>query len=396
MSRAPDWARFVRRHWEKTPARLSLGQPLIPPEQAFQAVVAASGPFRFGTRFGTLPDVRFFVGEAQLRAPGELLPNEEDRNVGAYVRRVAAARGREKFQLLVEQPLLLDFALWDGVRGFVRGLLERVGVPVLPIVSEVFLGNFARAPHGAVRRPHHAVFTLVLQGGLKVRHLPEATPLEARAGDVLYTPSGFSQLEACRGSCLALRLWLPVRGARPSEAVKDVLVRLLERRLPEADEVPFLDYPGRRPRAGAATSIEPLERVASGLEALTHGEDLQQALRVIWTRRVSACGLEPAPPPREHPPLEDAHLVRQAPNTHVVRMPVGAGQWIGAANGHAFPLHGHDEVAQVLQSMESGATLQVGELCRRARRGSRREALRTLLETLHALRAIDIVSEARG
>jgi hypothetical protein len=215
-----DWAKFVRRHWEKAPAHLSLGAPVIPPEQAFQSIITASEPFRLGTRFRALPDVRFFVGAAQLRSPGKLLPGARERDADSYLRRASAQLKQKGVQLLVEQPLLLDFSLWNDVRGFVRGLLERVGVPVLPIVSEFVLGNFARSPQGVVKRLHHSLLILVLHGRVRVRvwkklwgdspnetvdfdrHLSEATTLEAQAGDILYVPSRSFHIEECReGAC---------------------------------------------------------------------------------------------------------------------------------------------------------------------------------------------------
>ncbi|WP_255217465.1 hypothetical protein [Myxococcus sp. AM010] len=83
MRHAPDWARFASRHWERTPTRLRLGAPLISPEQAFQGLVSVSAPFRLGTRFRALPDVRFFADTARLRAPGTLLPGEKDADTTA-------------------------------------------------------------------------------------------------------------------------------------------------------------------------------------------------------------------------------------------------------------------------------------------------------------------------
>ncbi|WP_257447826.1 cupin domain-containing protein [Archangium lipolyticum] len=414
MKRGLDWGHFVRHHWEKTPALLSLGEPVAPPDQVFRTVVEASEPFRFGTRFKALPNVKFLAGSAQLRSPGKLLPGDGDRDVDGYVRRVASKVGKRQFQLLVEQPLLLDFALWDRLRVFVRGLLERVGFPVLPIVSDVFLGDFARAPQGLARRPHHSVFTLVLQGRLRVRvwkrlwgespneavdfrrHLSEATTLEAGAGDVLYAPSRSWHLEECRGSCMAVRLWIPVKGSRPADAVKDVLVTLLGQQLPQEGAVPYLEYPWRRRRGGAGASVPSLVRTAEGLEELARGPELLQALRIIWAQRVSACGLEPVPPPHEAPPLEDSTLVRGAPHGRVVRMQDSPGQWIWAVNGHAFPMPGSTEALQVLESLESGDAVRVGELCRVARRAPQRTELRRLLETLHALRALEVVSGVEG
>lgn len=405
-----DWEKFVRRHWEKAPAHLPFGLPVVPPEQAFQSVIKASEPFRLGTRFRALPDVRFFVEGAQLRSPGKLLPAARERDADSYIRRASAGVGKKGFQLLVEQPLLLDFFLWNDVRGFVRGLLDRVGVPVLPIFSDLVLGNFARSPQGVAKRLHHSVFILVLHGWMRIRvwkrlwgdppnetagfdnHLSEATALEAQAGDILYVPSRLFHLEECREGCMALRLWLPVQGVRPTDVVKELLVKLMERKLPHDHTVPYLEYPGRR-RKGAGSLPEPLVRAAGAFEEVARSPDLLRALRIIWARRVSACGLEPAPAPLEAQPLDDSSLVRGVPRSRVVRMQDSPGQWIWAVNGHVFPGSESPEAVQVLESLESGAALRAGELCRVARRGARRAELRELLETLLMLRGIELVSE---
>jgi hypothetical protein len=409
MSRAPDWKSFVRRHWEKSPAHLPMSAPVVPLEGAFRSVVSACAPYRFGTRFRALPDVRFFVEDSQLTGPGLLLPGEDDAGPAEHVRRASAALEGKKFQLFIEQPFMFDFALWDSLRGFVRGLLEHVGVPVLPVVSDLILGNFERTPRGVTKRPHHALFTLVLQGRLRVRlweslwgtspnetvdfdrHLDEATTLEAGAGELLYTPSHCWQLEEALGDCLAVRLWIPVQGSRPTDAVKSLLVALLERRLTHDETVPYLPYPWRRPRGGR-TSVETLEQASDALHGLTREPDVQQALRIIWARRVSACGLEPVPPPDKAPPLRDSHRVRSAPSANIVRMQDGPGEWIWAVNGHAFPGLGAPAAKRLLQALASDEPRSVAELTRLARS----EGAREVLETLHRLRGLQVVSGEEG
>jgi hypothetical protein len=414
MKRGLDWDSFVQRHWERAPARLKTGLPVLPPEQAFRSAVSVCAPFRHGTRFRALPDVRFFVQDAQLAAPGPLLPGEDDADVDGYVRRASAALGGRKHQLLIEQPFIFDFPAWDSVRGLVRGLLERVGVPVLPIATDLVLGNFGQSPRGVVKRPHHSLLTLVLHGRLRVRvwkrlwgdppnettgferHHAEARTLEAGAGELLSIPSHLWHLEEALGSCMALRLWIPVQGSRPTDAVKDVLVALLEGRLPHDEAVPYLPYPWRRPRAGRRTSVEPLEQASDALHALTREPDVHQALRIIWARRVSACGLEPAPPPGQDVPLRDSHRVRGVPSANVVRLKDPAGQWIWAVNGHAFPGLGTATAGRLLQALASGETWSVEALCGLARRGARREELRAVLEKLQRLRALQRVSAEEG
>jgi len=388
---APDWARFAREHWEQSPTRLRLGHPLLPPEQAFRGLVSVSAPFRLGTRFGALPDVRFFADTARLRAPGTLLPGEKDASAAAYLQRVTRKLGPARgFQCFVEQPLVLDYAQWDCVRGFLDGVLEQVGVPMLPIVSDLWLGRFRQPPQGAARRAHHSRFTVVLQGRLRVRHWTEdagrARAMEARAGDVLYAPSHVWQEETSDEGALALRLWIPVRGSEPLDAVKGLAVKLLDGQLGPDRAVPFLTYPWKRGRA----RVPPLERAARALQDVTSGPDLRQALRIVWARRVSASALEPVPPPRPPQPLEEDAFVRKAQPGRVVRMLDSPGQWLWAVNGHAFAGPG-PFAAHVLDALAPGVPVRVGALCSLARGASQRAQVRALLETLHALRGIERV-----
>ncbi|MET0403863.1 MAG: DUF6624 domain-containing protein, partial [Cystobacter sp.] len=393
MTDGIDWASFARHHWEKAPGVLSPEAPIVPGERVFRTLVEASAPFRFGTRFRALPNVKFLTGNAQLRAPGTLLPGPGDDDVGSYLRRVADKVGGRRSQLLVEQPFLLDFFLWDRLRGFLQGLFERVGLPVLPVSTEVFVGDFARAPRGVEARPHHSLFLLVLQGRLRIRvSTSPATVLEAREGQVLYVPSRAEYVEECRGRCMALRLWIPMAGAPPVEEVRELLVTLLDEQMSPEGPVPLLPYPWRRGRQGTGAPIASLSRVARGLEALIQGPDLEQALRILWAQRVSAGGLEPVPPPLDVPPLEDATLVRGVPHVRVVRMEDSPGQWIWAIHGHAFPMQESPESSQILDVLRSGEAVRVSELCRVARRASQRAMIRQLLETLHALRALEVVA----
>ncbi|WP_255208491.1 hypothetical protein [Myxococcus sp. AM009] len=83
---------------------------------------------------------------------------------------------------------MLDYAQWERVRAFVDGVLAQVGVPVLPIVSDLWLGRFGEPPQGAARREHHARFT-ALRARQWTKDARKARTVEAQAGDVLYAPS---------------------------------------------------------------------------------------------------------------------------------------------------------------------------------------------------------------
>ncbi|MCP3097350.1 hypothetical protein LZ198_00530 [Myxococcus sp. K15C18031901] len=387
-----DWQPFVRRHWERAPTTLSLGAPLLPTDATFRALIELCAPFRFGTRFRTLPDVRLHVADGQLTGPGTLLPGREDASVEDYLRRAASGLGGQPFELLVEQPFLLDFARWNTLRGFLRGLLERVGVPVLPIGCELLVGQGHRPPPGLARREHHSVLLLVLHGTLLVSHADGDAPLTAHAGQLLYLPSRQLHRVESLEECMAVRLAIPLQASHPTEVVQDVLLSLLEDRLAHDEEVPYLPFAdtARAPR------IPLLERTADALRALAREQDLQQALRIVWARRVSACGLDPAPAPDTPAPLTDAQHVRGQLRGNLVRMRERTGPWIWALHGHVFPGLGTSQARRLLEALDDDEPPTVGALCATAKRGRERAELRTVLGRLHQLRGIQVVRQGGG
>ena len=210
-----DWDPMVRAHRAGEVGRLRTRRPASSADRAWRAVVAASAPFRLGTRFRAVPDVRLYAGDALIASPGDQLPGPDDRTLDDYVARVAG-RAAGGFQLVVTDPGVVDYALWAEVRDLARGLLAQIGVPILPVVSELVLGTFARTPRGFTRRMHCAVVTAVLAGRLRTRiwrRLWQPSPNEirdfdahrpdqvatARAGDVMYLPADRWQIG--RASC---------------------------------------------------------------------------------------------------------------------------------------------------------------------------------------------------
>lgn len=390
-------ARFAARHWDGAPAVLAGGAPPLPPAALYRLAQRAAAPFIAGTRFRAIPDVRFFAGPDRLRAPGERLPLSGDRTLAAYLGRArrGAAAG---FQLQIVHPLLLDFALWDGARAWLDELWAAVGVPVLPVTSELLLGDWRAGAGSSAPRPHHTALTVVLAGELTAHltanqssRLPSGQrtkplTLRGRAGDVLlWSPRFRHQDEGARG--LALRFWVPAAGAGLADAVKDVAVSLMERRIGPHHPVPYLPLP-RRGRATAA----PLARAAELLAEIARDE-LPRALQIQWAKRVSAAALEPAPAalaadelaaPGGAPATAALELLAEP-----LRMPLGAGLAIWAVHGHAFSLRHERGAAQVLAELRRGP-LRLAELAPELQ-----EAARELAAQLLRLRAARWAGAAR-
>ncbi len=390
-----DWRAFVRSRWERSATRWSMPEPLLPAERMFHLLAEASEPFRHGLRVHATTDVRLFIDAAQSSADKLLLPGPEDRSLDGYARRVQAHLGRRRFQLFVDQPLVLDYGLWASVRRALSGLFEVLGPPVEPLRCEASLGTYAHSPRGLARREHHAAFTFVLSGELRVRlwkrlwgspsneltdfdaHARTAQTVSARAGDALYWPPGLWHLDGCVGPTLFLRVWVPVRGLEPTEGVREVVERLLARSLehdPESLE-PYLPSTSGPPAAGLVRAGQALAHVAR--------TSLAHSLKVTWAKRVSASGLEPVPAPLAPVRLPASAWVQLDRESPIVRLKERGSTALWAVNGYALAVDEDAGVLRALKALQSGRPQRVAELCPR-------EDLRELLDTLHRLRALQV------
>lgn len=369
-----DWADFTTRHWNRVPARLRQDAPLDV-ASAYGAVVTAAQPFRAGVRAGALPDVRLQVADGLLRAPGDLLPGTTDPTLADYAGRI----GERQFVLTVEQPLLLDFALWAKVRALVAPLWRLVGVPTVPVVSELIFGRGAESPRDN-GNSRDATFVWVLSGDLRLD--ADGDVLRGAPGDVLYVPPGRRHdLHYCH-DCLVLRLRISGDSRLVVAAVKDLAAAWLQRRRGPSS-VPWLPYPPRRD-GGALPVIDLLAETSDAVATFGARPEQARLLRTTWAKRVSAGALEPAPRPRQPVDLQFGQQVRS--NHSIVRMPDEDG-WICAVNGYAF-LAGRT-AADLLAGLRVGEPTTVEALCA----GHRRDAVLPLLQRLYTLRGIDVITE---
>ncbi|MEV7119634.1 hypothetical protein [Kitasatospora griseola] len=390
---ATDWTELLARVWGKEPALLPAAAP-AGPAHLHRTIVAACEPFRAGTVFRTLPQVRLHTPLGWLGAPGRLLPDADDPSPAAYrarLRREPAGSGPDTgFLLSVRQPLHTDWALWSAVRDRLAELWRRVGLPCLPVEAELTEGDdFTRTPGLAVPSAH-AVLTWVLAGALEAElHEPdgEFRVLRATAGELLYWPEGSRWREHHRDGCVTLRISVPRAQHLATGAVKDLLAEDVRGRLEYDGTVPCLPYP---PPAGGPPDL--VVAVGEAARAAAGSTELAAALRARWAAWWSSAGLEPVPGPRADVPLGPEQRLRVVGG--IVRLPDGPGRWIWAVNGHAFPIGGAAG-ERIAQQLRPGRELTVGELCRAVGADEHNRAVTALLRKLHALRGIDLTDGER-
>ncbi|WP_163567225.1 hypothetical protein [Fodinicola feengrottensis] len=318
--------REVAQQWGRAPAVLPDPAP-VDLAAGYRAMVAASAPFRAGTRYQALPDVRFRADDGVIRAPGGLLPGEHDRTLDGYFDRLETDLGQGCL-LTVEQPLMTDFALWSVVRDWLARLWREVGWPSLPVVSELAVGDRITDRGGLAGEPTHDVLTWVLHGTLRVA-LQDGTAgpqptLTVPAGQLAYWPGTHSYADTYADRCMLLRLRVPTDPRLAFGAVKDLLAETMQAQR-DGDEVPYLPI-------SAGTVAEPIAAIAQQLGEQVQAPELTRALRVQLGKRRSAAGLEPVPAPRWPVELTASDWIRRT--AEVLPVPDPPDRTVWAVNGY--------------------------------------------------------------
>lgn len=347
---------------------------------AWRALRAACAPFRDGTRFRVLPDVRFWRDDARLRAPGAALPGPSDRSLAAYRARLAAD-GAQDFALRIDEPLLADAALWQAARALLRDALGADAIPVLPVAAALTLRS-GDTPAPWTWPDGHARLIAVLDGALRL----DDGRVVAR-GDALWWPAdaGTPPHEA---GALLLSLCIatdPATIAQAAAAATDALLRdLLERQWPDDGAVEMQPFP---PPLGARGVVPPpaLRAVAQALSAASLHEALAEALDLDACLRASSRGLLPIPGVRRAPLHDDASV--RLCTDGVIRRRLDERRWLLAINGHAQLVDARPAWRRAWTRLCTGAPQRVGDLLGGARD---RDAVRERLDALHALGALDL------
>lgn len=358
-----DWASV----WSRGLTVLDAPAPVTLP-RTFEVLVAACAPFRAGTRFRAVPDVRFHVDRGRLRAPGDLLPDTTDASMTGYAHRLDTRLGGEAYLLTVEQPFVLDFELWAGVRAAVEPLWHAVGWPSLPVVTELLVGDRYTDHTGPTDFASHAELTWVLHGRLRTG------ARTVGPNELLYRPPGDQHTTEYGERCVVLRLRIATDAALVGPALRGVLADLVQRE--RGPDVTYVD-PSGDPRAELADLTSTVRRIAES-------PDLVRTLRRRSLVRRSAAGLEPAPPPRFPMAIERGQSIRVT--GEIVRMPDGPGRELWAVHGHAFPLGG-EAGERLFQLLRPGAECTIDDLC--AASGAPPDEVGALVRILYRLHAVE-------
>ncbi|MEN5059900.1 hypothetical protein [Luteimonas sp. TWI1416] len=372
-----DWNRLALCHRSEAPGLFRAVAPWSA-AAAYRLAVAICGPSRSGIRFFTLPAVRLFVGEAEIRAPGALLPDERDRSGEGYLRRLQAWAPDDPVSLEIEAPLIADAAAWRRVRNFLWAWCAHLGCPARPIVAHLLLGRYRR--EAAAHRDAALIFPL--SGQVALTCARSGHPVAAAgAGALLYRPCGEAWQETGDGSCVALRLGIPRHRVGATRELLDLFASLLPTERPDGDAVPSLPVRGTGVD-GALELPAALARNADALGAWVAGASADLADRVHRLARASACALEPVPGRLALPALASADRVRTVPGARILEIPAGEGVRLWAVNGHTLAVDDTPASRALRMTLAGGGAWTVDALC------GADPALRAVLAQLQSVRGV--------
>lgn len=404
------WQDFALRHFERSPLvmRDVAGAPLLAPSELMAALASAGE----GLRRGAPSAVGLWIDGASPTPLFELVPARTDRSVAEYVSRIVDP-GRElclaQFDLVRWYPPLLP-----RIQAFTEHLVEAVGLAVVDVDADSFVGAYGSTPRGIHRDPA-STFMFVVEGekhitvwpdeafpsdryrrvgshgkldlvGVSPDDAPPGIDLVGRPGDVLYWPSNHWHVARSadpRAITAVVSIGLFVEGPRPSlthEVVDAVLTDLAP-----------TDRPALYPLLRRGTSVdlpEAEESMLQSLARLTSDGTLRTLVRAQWMLRVSAAGVTDTPAPRPG----------AAPPGPLVRMGHGPLLWelhddmaIVACMGHGARFPQSREILALFETYEATAPGAVV-----AATSWEAQEVRDVLDWLFSVRALDRPATGRG
>jgi hypothetical protein len=323
------------------------------------------------------------VWQLCTKPQADVLPMRADGSLARYHERMRREIPRgDGYSIFVNEVIRHDPATWIGVRDFVRGLVQHVGLPTRGFDSGVGLGQYDFTPFGLHVDQGRSAFVLPVVGRKHFRIWPgdyvrqhqelvrshghygplvkDSLELETGPGGLLYWPSD---------------AWHIAEGANDGHFTVMVAVGALlgtGRMLATVPcEVDNLQESAQNLPDGFAATME-------GTHIMKRGPTVEHA----WMAFLSGLGLRhPIPMRQDALPGERLHAQRRSP---ILWRPLPDAQFAVGVNGHCLVESG-DWIPEVLDRINAGSPFEVSELVA----PSASESARTLCARLWACRALE-------
>jgi hypothetical protein len=394
------WARFVDEFWEQRGARFPGAGGIAGAPELFELLTrAAATPQRHW---------RLFVDGAhhQLRLDDNL-PAPSDGDFSGYMTRASSRFPGAALTLLLHEAQIQSFDIYRRTIQFLDGLYRRKGT-CLTAESTVYASRADRTCFG-IHQDEYSNFLFMVEGEKRFLLWPasvierhpelvetldpgpiraEATVLEARPGDLLYIPSRTWHLaEADRGVAVHFSLLLNLLDEETHELVTREAAAIARKRIANRQDPMILPSESALPPslADSVASFSGIDR------------ELRRAIEIAWARRRSAFGYRHVPDLAEVGPFEEGDRIAIDPIAPIVVARDGD-RLILFAHGRELPFPAHPRVLELIERLNRGDSISVGELLAappaRARVGDAemtldRRGIAALLRELRAMRAIE-------
>lgn len=386
------WARFVEESWEQRSTVFSAAETPTPewmftPDDLFRVLVDYNQQLhKQNDHAGIDGLVRFYIGVGdwtlgplqELRS--EYLPLASDGSMEGYHERVSQlVPGQSSYGLVMNQVNLLPFFDTLGLRGFLRGLLELVGLPAGGIKPTFFLGNYPTTPF-SVHIDTASVLAFPIIGRRRMRlwtreyvrehpevecsksyddHLEDSILLEGAPGDVLYWTSNHYHTGESQGEFFAS---LNVGLYRDGLPLQELLEELGPKLLPETKVSQYpIDVADRQ--ASAARIPRSFQETIAALRQVVNSPELEAAAEKLWMARVSSDGVASGRSDKKTSCGADDRL-QGDPQNPILWSEVD-GKLRLATNGLVHTIRSSAQIVALVQQLNSGELLRVGDLTER-------------------------------
>jgi hypothetical protein len=343
------------------------------------------------------------------------LPNQRDGTWEGYFARMEDQLDGRDYNLAINRLHLVSYELWARARDFLSGLYTATG-SLSPGYADfdVFAGKYRSTPVG-IHVDHAANFMFTPVGRKRMlawepevaARLPKETMdyeavrgdahwLEGDADTLVYFPSEFFHVgespdEATVSTNIALFFDPDPLGEVVAEAH-----RRASRRIGGAPVAPQTFPPGE-----SAPGVGDGYRDAlAALRQVLAGDTLEETLADAALRRATAFGFEVVPRPDDdaEPFGDDALVQRSAPYPILARR---GDTTVVSANGHSAKVPAHPGLDGLLEALNAGQAVRVGDLVDRCRRAGEAgdgvpagDVVHAVLYRLASWRAVHAVSES--